>query len=128
MSDDEISARLGGILADEVWKNNLYQVTVLKKAGEFEGRTVVKLSIKRHDRKPVSNWRDKQEIKNYLVGRDCEGVELYPAEVDRKHDQANIYHLWVVDDPHFRFPFGFKGRVTQEDEEDDVKGELVEEQ
>ena len=69
------------------------------------------LSIRRDDREPVSDWRDKQAIKNQLVGPECEGLELYPAE-SRLVDTANQYHLWVVCDPTSRIPFGWTERVT----------------
>ena len=51
-------------------------------------------------------------IKNVLVGPNCEGVELYPAE-DRLVDLANQTHVWCIDDPNFRFPFGFWERAVQ---------------
>jgi hypothetical protein len=122
VSDDEVRL-LGRIDADEVWKNDLYHVAVLRNAGKFEGRTVIQLSIKRRDREAISpEWRDKQEIKNQLVGPEYEGVELYPAE-SRLNDQVNKYHLWVVDDANFRFLLGWRGRATLED---DAKGELEE--
>jgi hypothetical protein len=46
------------------------------------------ISIRRHDWKPCSDWRDKQAIKNQLVGAEWEAAELYPAE-SRVQDQAN---------------------------------------
>jgi len=64
------------------------------------------LSIKRIDNKPIHSWRDLQFIKNELVGQECEGLELYPAE-SRKVDYANQYHLWVFKDKGLRFPVGF---------------------
>ena len=67
---------------------------------------MIHLSIKRHDRQPIHDWRDLQEIKTDLVGARNEGVELYPAE-DRVIDAANQFHLWVMKDPEIRFPFGF---------------------
>lgn len=124
VSADELRKSGGGFpQADEVWKNDLYLVGVWRDKNE-KGKVVVQLSIKRHDGKPITpDWGHKQEIKNQLVGRDCEGVELYPAE-SRRVDQANQYHLWVIEDPTFRFPFGWKGGATLDD---DDKGELVEE-
>jgi hypothetical protein len=121
LSDPEVRA-LGGLIADEVWSNDIYLVSVVKDAGKWEGRTIVHISIRRHDKKPITDWPDKQAIKNQLVGLECVGVEFYPADSEL-NDQANIYHLWVVDDPKYRFPFGLKGRATLDDNE---KGELVE--
>jgi len=89
----------------EVWKNYIY--TVLKHTHE----DMVWLSIRRNDRKPVTDWRHKQLIKNQLVGEECEGMELYPAE-SRLVDTANQYHLWCSTTPGFRFPVGFNSRVV----------------
>ena len=93
-----------------LYKNDMYQVAV-RDLGENLG---VHLSIKRIDRAPIHDWRDLQEIKNQLVGPECEGVELYPAE-SRRVDTANQYHLFVVKDTKYRFPFGFTTRVVTED-------------
>lgn len=91
---------------DVVWKNEQYQVNV-RHQGEF-----VHLSIKRNDKKPVRDWRDMQAIKNQLVGPECEGVELFPAE-SRVVDTANQFHLWCFASPKHRFPLGFnQGRVV----------------
>lgn len=92
-----------------IWMNDTYQVAVR------EHEHVVHLSIKRTDRKPCHDWRDLQEIKNQIVGRECEGVELYPAE-SRLVDSANQFHLWCVKDPEYRFPFGFTGARVVTDE------------
>lgn len=63
---------------------------------------VVHLSIKRKDDLRVRSWVDLQMIKNSLVGPECEGVEIFPAE-SRKVDYANQYHLWILLDPDKRF-------------------------
>ena len=95
--------------ATEHWINDTYHV-VLRPVPETEGAegmpAMIHLSIKRHDRAPVSDWRDKQRIKDQLVGPDCEAVELYPAR-DRVVDTANQYHLWALAEPGLTFPFGF---------------------
>jgi hypothetical protein len=120
MSVDDLK-HLG--LTGDWWGNDSYRVLRVK-SKPWDGRPMVQFSIKRHDGKPIDPpWRDKQEIKNQLVGNECEGMELYPAE-SRKNDQDNQYHLWVIDDRTFRFPFGFDGRAIVEENE---KGELVEE-
>lgn len=85
----------------EIYRNDLYQVHVRNL-----GNGMVHLSIKRNDREVIHDWRDLQQIKNMLVGEECEGVELYPAE-SRLADTANQYHLWVFTDPTFRVPIGF---------------------
>lgn len=90
---------------ERFFRNDKYQVAV--RAVEWEGvGKMVHLSIKRSDREPIHDWRDLQEIKNALVGPECEGVELYPAE-SRLYDTANQFHLWVFVNSEIRFPFGF---------------------
>lgn len=92
-----------------IFKNDTYQVVVTKR-GEW-----VHLSIKRNDKQPVHIWRDLQEIKNQLVGEECEALELYPAE-SRKVDTACQYHLWCHNDPTFRFGIGFNdGRIVSDE-------------
>jgi hypothetical protein len=94
----------------EMWLNDIYQVAVYKN----DKGPLIHLSIKRRDRKPIHDWRDLQEIKNLLVGRENEGVELFPAE-SRRVDTSNQYHMFVLKDPAVRFPFGFNaGRVVTE--------------
>ncbi len=91
----------------EVWKNDQYQVSVRRFPNQREGGPdLVHLSIKRLDKAACRDWRDFQAIKNQLVGPECEGVELYPAE-SRVVDTANQYHVWVIDDATYRFPFGY---------------------
>lgn len=92
----------------EVWVNSRYQV-MRRPMGD-----VVYLSIKRMDQQPIRNWREFQRIKNELVGPECEGLELYPAE-SRLLDSANQYHLFVLMDPTKRLPFGHNdGRIVTE--------------
>jgi hypothetical protein len=100
-------AQLQEAKREKVYVNDTYQVNVRLVEKSYHGAPVVWLSIKRRDKAPVHDWRALQEIKNQLVGRNCEGVELYPAE-DRVVDTSNQYHLWVIADPHFRWPFGFR--------------------
>lgn len=94
-----------------VYLNDLYQVAVRFHPDDGSDPQLIHLSIKRVDRQPIHDWRDLQDIKTALVGPECEGVELYPAE-SRVVDTANQFHLWVVADPTFRFPFGFPARFV----------------
>ena len=91
---------VSGEYMKEVWINDVYQVAV-RDTGKL-----VHLSIRRLDRQPIHDWRDFQSIKNQIVGPENEAVELYPAE-SRVVDTANQYHVYVVKDPKYRFPFGF---------------------
>lgn len=90
----------------EQYRNDIYHVVKMPVADDW-----VHLSIKRHDRCPIHDWRDLQAIKNQLVGEECEGMELLPAE-SRLVDSANQYHLWCCTDSAFRFPFGFQERLV----------------
>ena len=90
---------------NQVWENELYRVRV------FHKPPFVHLDITAKDEQPCKNWRHFQEIKNQLVGPECEAVELFPAE-DRLVDTSNQYHLWVMNDPCYRFPFGFHDRFV----------------
>ena len=58
----------------------------------------------------LRDWRHFQEIKNQLVGEECEGVELYPAE-SRKVDVGNEYHIFCVRRSGWRFPFGWQKAI-----------------
>ncbi|MEI9893701.1 MAG: hypothetical protein WDN28_07320 [Chthoniobacter sp.] len=92
-------------MAPRTFANDIYRVKVRR----FP--PIVHLDLSRHDGQPVTSWRDLQQIKNQLVGPECEGVELFPAE-SRLVDTAHQYHLWVVEDAKFRFPFGYDRRVV----------------
>lgn len=92
------------------WINDFYQVEV-RPCGE----QAVVLNIRRRDGKAIMrDWRHFQAIKNQLVGEECEGIELYPAE-SRLWDTCNKYHIWCVTDPTFRFGFGYQGRQVSYD-------------
>ncbi len=69
------------------------------------------LVVRRHDGQPCGLWAHFQQIKNELVGRECEALELFPAE-SRLVDTANEYHIWVHSDPAFRFGIGWTRRVV----------------
>lgn len=94
------------------WLNDIYQVNVRDTAWPDVG-LMKHLSIKRRDKEPIHDWRDLQLIKNELVGAECEGVELYPAE-SRLVDEANQYHLFVFVNQTVRFPFGMQERCVSD--------------
>lgn len=122
-TEDRILATIDESAKGEFWKNDIYQVQLrrstgigdpsrLRGRGEFRGLPIIHLSIKRLDQQPIRDWRDLQEIKNQLVGPECEGIELFPAE-SRLTDTANQYHLFCIDDPTFRFGLGWnEGRFV----------------
>lgn len=92
----------------EQWVSGLYHVAIDKgtehKFGELGDIEFWHLSIKRHDKEPMNDWREMQRIKTELCGAEAEAVQLYPAE-ERVVDTANQYHLYVLRGE--RFPFGF---------------------
>ena len=91
----------------EIWENDRYQVQVTMVRADIG---FVRLSIRRRDGGPIlRDWRDFQNIKNELLGAECEAAELYPAE-SRKVDRSNKFHLWGWRTPLMRFPFGFTER------------------
>lgn len=101
----EAEARAGAATRYEgvrLFVNSTYEVTM--KQAEMNGW--VHLEIWRRDGGFVGDWNDKQRIKGQLVGEECEGLELYPAE-SRLLNIANVYHLWVNADPSFRLTLGF---------------------
>jgi hypothetical protein len=94
----------------KVFVNDIY--TVFVRDVDWPGVGPMKhLSIKRNDKEPIHDWRHLQQIKNMLVGPECEGVEIYPAE-SRLIDEANQYHLWVFTDPEIKIPIGPRNRIV----------------
>lgn len=54
------------------------------------------------------------KIKDELCGPEYEGVWLLPAR-DREVDLSNQFHVWIINDPTYRFPFGFfDGRLVSD--------------
>jgi hypothetical protein len=107
--------------AGQLFQNDTYIVEVIP-CGLF-----VHLDIRRNDGGSCKNWREFQQIKNELVGAEHEAVELFPAE-SRLVDTANQYHLWVVANPSYRFPLGFRERFVLKEPmrvEQDQAGRLV---
>ena len=88
-----------------------YQVAVRKHIDNGFDMDMTHLSIKRVDKGAIHDWRIMQEIKNALVGPECEAFEMYPAE-SRLVDSANQYHLWCFANPTVRIPCGFFDRLV----------------
>ena len=101
----------------EYWTNALYQVQV--RVADNYG--LIHLNIRRRDGNIIRDWRHIQEIKNQLLGTECEAVELYPAE-SRKVDTSNKFHLWGYRDPTWRFPIGFAERDVDYDQTSTAPG------
>lgn len=107
---EETRASLEGEDRWEYWLNDLYQVAVHPVADDM-----VHLNIRRRDGKPIfRDWRHFQWIKNEIVGEECEGFEIYPAE-SRLSDTSNKYHIFVFTDPKVRIPVGMTERDVIDD-------------
>jgi hypothetical protein len=109
--ETDVEAMVKYHIAEEVWRNDKYQVAVRRDIVLPNWPKMIHLSIKLITKEPIHDWRDLQHIKNEIIGCENEAVELYPAE-SRLVDTANQYHLWVLADPEDRFPFGFNERLT----------------
>jgi hypothetical protein len=97
--------------ADKVFVNSKYQVIIrCDEKGNLDGW--LWLSIKRKDREVIRDWREFQEIKNLICGKEREGLELYPAE-SRLVDSSNQYHIFVMPKGE-KFPFGYTQRLVVE--------------
>ena len=102
--------------------NNLYQVELSGMLVDWFGveKEMYQLCIRRRDGGMIWDWRHFQQIKNELVGPDCEGVQLFPAEA-RKVDTSNKWHIWVLADG-TKFPFGWTHRDVQDQQYKGVPG------
>lgn len=86
--------------ATELFADETYQVEVTSKGA------LAILSVSRIDGKPIGDWQPLQDIKNELLGPECEGLELYPAE-SRVINTATKRHLWCCVVEGYRFPIGW---------------------
>ena len=110
---EAIEKVLDEMAGDEIFLSacGTYQVTRRYNTPNGFGISMVCLSCKRVDREPLQDWRVLQEIKNALVGEECEAIELFPAE-SRLVDTANQRWLWCFVDPTVRVPLGFAERAV----------------
>ncbi len=96
--------RIEWLKSQSVWVNNLYQVNV-----EYLPDDMAHVIIRRLDKQPIHNWVHFQGIKNQVLGKDCEAVEIYPKETDLV-DAKHHYHLWGFRKGDKSFGVGFTGR------------------
>lgn len=101
---------------EHIWLNELYEVWIRPTTWGDGSVPMVWLSIKRRDKQPIRSWRHLQRIKNELVGPECEGFELFPAE-SRLADAANQFHIFCFSNPEVRLPLGFSDRLVLGPEE-----------
>lgn len=118
---EEANQRAGVSPADEIWINDLYQAVLRRmvRNGETDpppnNSGMLHISIHRHDRWPIGDWRHMQQIKNELAGPERTAVEIYPPESELV-DSSNEYHLWVLDEG-VDLPFAFhEGLVTSDEQ------------
>lgn len=97
-----------------VWGNDVYQCSVYQVGDNTElERLMLHISICRHDRAPIHDWRHLQAIKNEVVGKERTAVEIYPPE-SQLVDTSNQYHLWVFP-ADIELPFGFADQMVSSD-------------
>jgi hypothetical protein len=99
-----------GADSGSMWENSRYQV-IQRNYADGPFGAYVHLTIRARDGAPHHDWRDFQRIKNELVGEQCEGIEIYPAE-NRLVDTANHYHLWVFKT--YAIPLGMSEREVSD--------------
>ena len=83
----------------EHWLNDSYWVVLDKQCQRdlyktFQGYPLWHLEIIRWDKQPCRDWQVLQAIKNEVVGKEYEAVELYPAHSRLINDRAS--HLWIL--------------------------------
>lgn len=111
LDPNDVDKGLDHDLRGDWFGNDLYVVIRNDVPARDGWPAMIWLSIRRQDRAAIRDWRHFQQIKNELVGAECEAVEMYPAE-SRLVDTANQYHLWCLTDPEARWPFGFDQRLV----------------
>ena len=94
-------------------RNSRYLVLLRRNPAMDDGPDIIHLSIKRLDQRPHIGYRELMRIKDTLCGEEYEAVQLFPAR-SREVDLANQSHLWLRDDPSYRFPFGFFERLVSD--------------
>lgn len=85
-----------GEMAD-CWRNGLYSGFIRRFSAGFpigDGPYLV-ISIVNEDESARHDWREFQQLKNWLAGDEWEALELYPAE-SRLQDPSNCFYLWCV--------------------------------
>lgn len=102
----------------DFYENDIYLVQVDKQAPHaFKDAEIWMLWISRKDNDFARDWRDLQAIKNQLVGKEVEAVELYPAD-SRLCDASNRTGLFCflrlngAASP--QFPVGLTRRIVSD--------------
>lgn len=86
------------------YRNNRYIVMIDDNAKMQDGSTAIKAMIQRHDDAVFpDHWRELQNIKNAIFGREVTAIEYFPAESELS-DKANIYWLYIIPDSSLPIP------------------------
>jgi hypothetical protein len=98
-----------------VYRNSRYQVYLQRFSSQGSRPDAVYLFLQRLDQRSSSliPYRDKMRVKDELIHPEAEGIELFPAR-SRALPLMPGCALWVIDDPTYRFPFGFSQRVVSD--------------
>lgn len=95
---------------DDIWVNSRYQVNIRRfpNVDNPDWPPIVHLSIKRRDKAQIGpeRYRDFMRIKDELLSPEHEAIEILPAR-SREIDTSNQYHMWTIDSPDWRIPFGW---------------------
>jgi len=78
------------------YRNNRYTVMVYDDTLLTGGIKAIKAMIQRHDAHIIGNhWKELQNIKNEIFGKEVTAIEYYPAE-ENLIDDHNVYWLWIL--------------------------------
>lgn len=94
-----------------IYHNSRYQVYLQRFSSQDGGPDAIYLFFQRIDQNQLIPYRDKMRVKDELVHPECEAIELFPAR-SRVSSLISGCALWIIDDPVYRFPFGFSRRVV----------------
>lgn len=79
---------------DMAWKNNHHVVQLYKKERNILGILMDKWMIRRNDSQAIKDWYEIQEIKNDIIGREKQAIQIFPKESELV-DVANMYWLFT---------------------------------
>jgi hypothetical protein len=92
----DLSKRPHPLWMSRCYKNNRYMVMIDDNVRMSDGSTGTKAMIQRHDDAVFpDHWRELQNIKNEIFGREAVAIEYFPAESELS-DRANIYWLFIL--------------------------------
>lgn len=81
---------------DRAWQNNRY-VVMCDDHAELIGsdKLATRVVVQRVDGSKIPNhWKEMQNIKNFLFGKEATAVEFYPPESEL-HDIFDMYWFWI---------------------------------